>query len=319
MISLDDNMVDKAARFLWTSGRVLEQRRFAYLFGGESDRGGVLTALDAYRSPDGGYAFGLEPDVRGPAGQPIAVPAALRVLRETASLPGPEATRICDWLTAHTAPDGGVPAVLASLRPYPRPPWLPIPDRLAGDLLATGQIAGPLLAAGVEHPWLAAAGDFCRLAIEGLERTHPYEAEAAVAFLDGVPDRSWAARQARRLGELVREQRIVLLDPAHPEGARLAPGYAAGEYHLPHDYAPRPDSLARAWFTRTELERGLRHLAAGQQEDGGWPIHWAEWAPTTRVEARPGVTLAALLTLRAYDRDANGDPDGDPDGDASRR
>jgi hypothetical protein len=299
---IDDAVIGNAARFLWTSGRVLEQRRFEFLFGGRADPAGVLAALDAYRSQDGGYAFGLEPDVRGPAGQPISVPSALRVLAETGSLHDVQAMRICDWLAENTAADGGVPAVLPSLRAYPRPPWLPIGDEPAGDLLATGQIAGPLLRAGVKHHWLEPASGFCRHAIEQLEQTHPYEAEAAVAFLDGTPDRAWAGPQAKRLGELVRDQRIVLLDPDHPEQACLSPGYAPGEYHLPHDYAPRPDSLARTWFTDAEMDRSLRHLADSQQDDGGWPISWAQWSPTSDMEARPGMTLTALLILRVYGR-----------------
>lgn len=299
---IDDKVIGNAGRFLWLSGRVLDQRRFEFLFGDEAEPAGVLTALDAYRSKDGGYAFGLEPDTRGPAAQPISVPSALRVLEETGSLHGARAVRICDWLAKNTAADGGVPAVLPSLRAYPRPPWLPISDEPAGDLLATGQIAGPLLRAGVEHHWLETAAGFCRGATEHLQQTHPYEARAAVAFLDGAPDRSWAGRQARRLGELVRDQRIVLLDPDHPEQARLSPGYAEGEYHLPHDFAPRPGSLARTWFTGAEMDRSLRHLAGSQQADGGWPISWAQWSPTSEVEARPGMTIAALLTLRAYDR-----------------
>lgn len=300
---VNDSMIDRAGRFLWASGRVLEQRRFAFLFGDPPEGpAGVLAALDAYRSADGGYAFGLEPDVRGPAAQPIALPSALAVLAETGALHGTRAQRICDWLAGAAAPDGGVPAVLPSLRPYPRPPWLPVRDQPAGELLATGQIAGPLIRGGTRHPWLDTAADFCRRSIEQLQRTHPYEAEAAIAFLDAVPDRRWARRQAARLGELVRAQRIVLLDPDRPEQACIAPGYAPGEYHLPHDFAPRPDSLARAWFSAAEFDRGLRRLAGLQQQDGGWPVRWARWSATAEAEARSGVTLAALLTLRGYDQ-----------------
>jgi hypothetical protein len=297
---IDNDMIGRAGRFLWTSGRVLEQRMFAFLFGGEAGPEGVLAALNAYRSPDGGYAYGLEPDVRGPASQPVAIPAALRAMEAAGALRGPEALRICDWLAGCTASDGGVPAVLPSLRPYPRPPWLPVPDEPAGSLLATGQIAGLLLRGGISHPWLGPATGFCRQAIENLEQTHPYEAEAAVEFLDGSPDKTWALKQAKRLGSAVREQRIVLLDPQRRQEARIAPGYAPGEYHLPHDYARRPDSLARAWFTDAEMDRSLRYLADSQQRDGGWPVRWAEWSPTVHAESRPGVTLTALLTLRAH-------------------
>ncbi len=302
MERLNDKTTEQAGRFLWESGRVLEQRRFDHHFGAASARG-ALAALDAYGTADGGYAFGLEPDVRGPAPQPIAVPAALRVLAEAGALGGERARRICDWLSTVTAPDGGVPAILPTLRPYPRPPFLPVPDDGVppGDLLATGQITGPLLEHGVEHPWLAGATDFCRRAIEALETTHPIEAESALDFLGGCPDRPWALRQTERLGRLVREQRLVLLDPSDPGDIEPAPGYAPGELHLPHDYAPVPDSPARSWFTDAEIGRGLDHLAAQQRSDGGWPVGWALWSAGTEKEARPGVTLEALLTLRAYD------------------
>ncbi|MFF7455835.1 hypothetical protein [Kitasatospora sp. NPDC008115] len=297
--------LDAAARFLWTSGRVIEQRRFAHLFGAEPDPEGVLAALNAHLSPDGGFAYGLEPDVRGPASQPIAVPTALLALEEAGALDQARAGLVCDWLAEVAAPDGGVPVALPTLRPYPRPPFLPVPDEGAkpvGELLSTGQIVAPLLRQGIEHPWLTAATAFCRTAVENLGATHPYEAGAALRFLDAAPDTVWARDAAARLGRLVREQRIVLLDPDRPEEARIAPGYAPGEHHLPHDYARTPDSLARDWFTEQELTRSLDHLAATQQPDGGWRIHWALWSATTESEARPGVTLQALITLRAYDR-----------------
>ncbi|MGX1135377.1 hypothetical protein RKD49_007567 [Streptomyces glaucescens] len=67
----------------------------------------------------------------------------------------------------------------------------------------------------------------------------------------------------------------------------VPPGYAPGEHHFPHDYAPTPDSLAR--------------LAALQRPDGGWPVCWAHWAPTTENEARPLVTVEALRILAAWD------------------
>ncbi|MFF2820791.1 hypothetical protein ACFVT9_35335 [Kitasatospora cineracea] len=300
MARIDDSAIDRAAGYLWTAGRVLEQRRFTHLFGEDPDPAGVLAALDAYRAPGGGWAYGLEPDVRGPAAQPLAAGAAARILAEADALNGPRGTELCDWAATLTTDEGGVPAVLPSLRRYPHPPFLPIADDPPAELLSTGQIAAPLLRAGLQHPWLTGAAEFCRRAIEAIGTTHPYEVITAVGFLDAAPDRAWAGQQADRLGELVREQQLVLLDPAHPEQVRLAPGYAPGEFHFPHDLAPTPDSLARSWFTDAETERGLDQLAAAQLPDGGWPITWARWSAATEHEARPGVTLAALRTLRAY-------------------
>jgi hypothetical protein len=38
-------MFSNAGQFLWMSGRVLEQRRFEFLFGGATEPAGVLAAL----------------------------------------------------------------------------------------------------------------------------------------------------------------------------------------------------------------------------------------------------------------------------------
>jgi len=297
-----NEIISSAAAFVWASGRVLEQRRFEVLFGGAPDGSGLAAAVAAYRTADGGYAYGLEPDVRGPAPQPLTAATALATLEDAGPLDAATVTSVLDWLTTVTTAEGGVPAVLPTLAAYPRPPWLPIAGEPTADLLATGQILGPVLRSGVAHAWIGPAVEFARRGVEAMEQTHPYGVESALMFLEAAPDRAWAAEQAARLGKLLREQRTVLLDPAHPEDAVITPGYAPGEYHLPHDYAPKPQSLARAWFSDEEMERSLDHLAASQDSDGGWPINWAKWSPTTEMEARPGVTVKALRVLRAYGR-----------------
>jgi hypothetical protein len=296
------SVLDRAATFLWTSGRVLEQRRFEVLFGGAPDGSGLAAALDAYRTQEYGYAYGLEPDVRGPEPQPLAAAIALQVLEDAGRLDEAGVMPLLDWLTTVTTPEGGVPVVLPTLADYPRPPWLPVDAEPSADVLATAQILGPVLRSEVRHPWVDGAARFARRGVEAMEETHPYGVESALMFLEAAPDRAWATAQAERLGKLLREQRMVLLDPAHPEEAAIAPGYANGEYHLPHDYAPTPTSLARPWFSDEEMHRSLDHLAASQDPDGGWPITWAKWSPTAEFEARPGATLKALRTLRAYGR-----------------
>ncbi|MEY9863980.1 hypothetical protein ABH935_009634 [Catenulispora sp. GAS73] len=295
-------ITDRAETFLWTSGRVLEQRRFEVLFGRAPDGSGLAAALAAYRTGDGAYAYGLEPDIRGPEPQPLTAATALTILEDAGRLDAASVTPVLDWLSTVTTAEGGVPAVLPTLGAYPRPPWLPVTVEPAADVLSTGQILGPVLRSGVTHPWIPGAVEFARRGVEAMEQTHPYGVESALMFLESAPDRAWAREQADRLGKLLREQRMVLLDPAHPEDTPVAPGYAPGEYHLPYDYAPSPDSLARAWFSDEEMRRSLDHLAASQDPDGGWPITWAKWSATTEVEARPGATVKALRVLRAYGR-----------------
>ncbi|MCQ4082931.1 hypothetical protein NGB36_20585 [Streptomyces sp. RB6PN25] len=293
--------LERAGQFVWLTARVLEQRRFAHLFLG-SAADGVEAALVAYRNDDGGYGHALEPDLRGPVSQPLHTALALRVLDEIGRCNRPRAESVCRYLTSVSTPDGALPGVHPSLRGYPFAPWIQPADDPAGDLLATGPVVGALHRNGVWHAWLFRATDFCWAAVEALEKTHPYEVEAAVAFLDAAPDRPRAEATAERLGHLVREQGLAVLEPDRADRYPVSEGYAPGEHHYPHDFARTPGSLARRWFTDAEIDRSLDFLAASQEDDGGWPIRWRAWAPGTRLESRPGVTIESLLTLRAYGR-----------------
>ncbi|MDJ0341623.1 hypothetical protein QMK19_16690 [Streptomyces sp. H10-C2] len=292
----------RAGHFVWLTARVLEQRRFAYSFLDGPDEA-VEAALNAYRNDDGGFGHALEPDLRGPVSQPLHTAHALRVLDGIGRCGGQRAERVCRYLTEVSTAEGALPAVHPSLHGYPSAPWIPVVDEPKGDLLATGPVVGMLHRNGVWHAWLFRATDFCWAAIDALDTTHPYEAEAAVAFLDSVPDRARARAAAHRLGQLVREQRLAVLDPDRADEYPVSPGYAPGEYHFAYDFARTPDSLARQWFTDAELERSLDFLAAEQGEDGGWPMRWRAWAPGTRLEWRPIITIEALRTLRVYGRD----------------
>ncbi|WP_030235433.1 MULTISPECIES: hypothetical protein [unclassified Streptomyces] len=295
-----DSTVTRAERFVWLTARVLEQRLFAHQFrGGAPDP--VETALDAYRNEDGGYGHALEPDLRGPVSQPLHTAHALGVLDAVGRCAGQRVERVCRYLTSVSTADGALPAIHPSQRGFPTAPFVPVVDDPPSALLATGPVVGLLNRNEVWHAWLFRATDFCWQAVESLEESHPYEIEAAVAFLDSAPDRPRAQAAADRLGRLVRAHRLAA-DPDDLDAYPVSPGYAPGEHHFPHDYARTPHSLARSWFTDDEMARSLDHLASEQQEDGGWPVRWRHWAPAPTMEARPLVTIEALRTLRSYGR-----------------
>uniref|UniRef100_A0AAU2VL87 Uncharacterized protein n=1 Tax=Streptomyces sp. NBC_00008 TaxID=2903610 RepID=A0AAU2VL87_9ACTN len=301
MAGIGESPLTRAEQFIWLTARVLEQRRFAHHFlDGSADA--VETALAAHLNEDGGYGHALEPDLRGPVSQPLHTAHALSVLDSIGRCGGIRVERICRFLTDVSTKEGALPALLPSQRGYPAAPFIPIVDDPPAELLATGPVVGLLHRNAVWHAWLFRATDFCWAAVDALQVSHPYEIEAAVAFLDGVPDRSRAEAAADRLGRLVREQRLAVLDPEQRAEYPVAAGYAPGEQHFPYDYARTPESLARRWFTDAEMELSLDHLAAGQQADGGWPVTWRQWAPGTALEGRPLVTLRALRTLRAHGR-----------------
>ena len=70
-----------ATAFMATHARLLDRRRFELLCGrGEPTE--VLAALDGYRNSDGGYGWGLEPDLRSPESQPAGALHALEVFAE---------------------------------------------------------------------------------------------------------------------------------------------------------------------------------------------------------------------------------------------
>ncbi|MEU2830479.1 hypothetical protein ABZ667_17690 [Streptomyces lavendulae] len=291
----------RAEQFIWLTARVLEQRRFAFHFlGGDADA--VDTALGAYLGDDGGYGHALDPDLRGPLSQPLHTAHALRVLDSLGRCAGQRIERLCRHLTGLSTPEGALPLVRPAPRDHPVAPYHPVRDDPPGELLTTGPVVGVLHRNRIWHAWLFRATDFCWERIETLRHSHPYEVQSAVAFLDGAPDRARAAAAADRLGRLVRERHLVVLDPGRREEYAPAPGYAPGELLFPYDYARRPESLARSWFTDEEMRRSLDFLAAEQQPDGGWPVRRRAWAPGSSLERRPIATLEALLTLRAYGR-----------------
>ena len=72
----------------------------------------VLAALEGYRNSDGGYGWGLEPDLRSPESQPAGALHALEVFAEVGPVSSARAVAVCDWLTTATLDDGGLPFAL---------------------------------------------------------------------------------------------------------------------------------------------------------------------------------------------------------------
>lgn len=207
---------------MWLNARVLEQRLFAYHFrGGTPDP--VETALDAYRNEDGGYGHALDPDLRGPVSQPLHTARALRVLDAVGRCGGQRAERVCHYLTSVSTPDGALPLLRAGGEAGLTAPFVPVVADPPGELLATGPVVGLLHGNEVWHAWLFRATDFCWQAAESLESSRPDEIEAAVAFLDTAPDRPRAQAAADRLGRLVRERRLAVLDPDDLDAYPLSP------------------------------------------------------------------------------------------------
>ena len=277
-----------AQQFLAAHARVLDRRRFERLFLG-GDPESVRDAVAAYRNADGGFGHGLEPDGRTPGSQPAATEQALRILHQADAWDELLAEDACDQL-ARTAPaDGGAIFVDPNVEGWPHAPWWQPEDGLPASLVSTGQIAGTLHARGVAHPWLARATELMWARIDTLEAPGAYELYGVLRFLDHVRDRERAAAALVRVEPALRS--VVTLDPEAP-----------GETHSPLDFAPAPSSIARPLFDDATIAAHLDHLAAGQQDDGGWTFNFPAWSPAAEADWRGCFTVDALDTLRRNGR-----------------
>jgi hypothetical protein len=283
-----------AAAFMATHARVLDRRRFQLLLD-DGDPGAVLAALDAYRNADGGYGWGLEADLRSPRSQPGAALHAFEVFEDVAPVTRPHAVELCDWLSSVTLPDGGLPFALPVAHPAGCAPFWVQADPTVSSLQITAIVAAtahrvaahdPAVAA---HPWLARATQYCLAAIRAIDvAPHALVLAFAMRFLDAAYDtHPEAAALLDGLGKYI------------PAGGLLhVEGGLEEEMMRPLDFAPAPDRPVRTFFTPESISAELRRLADQQQDDGGWPVDFANYSPAAALEWRGYITVSAVSILR---------------------
>jgi hypothetical protein len=292
---------DRAAAesFMATHARILDRRRLE-LRQGRTGADGVLAALDGYRNPDGGYGWGLEPDLRSPESQTGAALHAFEVFDEIGPATAPQAVALCDWLGSVTLPDGGLPFALpVGLKAGSGPWWLEADPSVSSQQITTITAANAQRVAAhdpavASHPWLERAGEYCLSAIDSMdEAPFAYVLAFSVRFLDTLHDSrpERAEPLLERLGEFV---------PA--DGRVPVRGGAEGESLHPLDLAPFPDRPARALFTDEVISADLDRLESLQQEDGGWVVDYLRISPAGAMEWRGYATVRAIAILTANGR-----------------
>jgi hypothetical protein len=287
-----------AAAFLAGSGRVLDRRRFGLLTG-SGDPDAVVAAVDAYRNADGGYGWGLEPDLRSGTSQPGGALHALEAFADLAPATTPRVVEVCDWLVSASLADGGLPFALPVPDPAACAPFWVQADPAASSLQITAVVAATAFRVGASdpvvaaHPWLARATAYCFEAIGALDASaHAMELAFAVQFLDA------AGRVHPEAARLV--EALAPLIPA--DGLLHVAGGAEDEFMRPLDFAPFPRGPARELFAPSVVGAELDRLAAGQQDDGGWTVDFDSYSPAAALEWRGHRTVNALVLLRANGR-----------------
>jgi len=283
-----------AADFMAAHARVLDCRRFELLEGGEN-AAGVLGALDGYRNPDGGYGWGLEPDLRSPESQPGSAHHAFEVFAEVAPATTPHAPTLCDWLDSVTLPDGGLPMALPLGIDAGSAPWWSSADPEVSSLQITTVATAEAQRVAArdrevaEHPWLERATNYCLDAIDAMdEAPFAYVLAFSIRFLDAVHDtRPEAAGLLEKLAEHV---------PA--DGRIRVTGGTEDEALHPLDIAPYPDRPARELFSPDVVAADLERLAGLQQDDGGWTVDYQKISPAGSLDWRGYATVRAVDILR---------------------
>ena len=281
-----------ARSFMAAHARPLDRRRFELLTG-SGDPAAVVAAVNGYRNPDGGYGWGLEPDLRAPESQPACALHAFEALAETGPATAPEATALCDWLAGATLPGGGLPFALPVSDPAACAPFWANADPAVPSLQITAFVTAAAQRVAdhdpgvAEHPWLAAATGFCLDAIAGLDRQpHAIELTASLQLLDAVHgSRPEAAGLIEKLGAFI-----------PPDGRVAVAGGLADEVIRPLDLAPAPGPV-RDLFTAGLVEAELRDLAAEQRGDGGWEVDFQSYSPAAALEWRGYATVRAVAIL----------------------
>ena len=288
--------LDAAGAFLAGHGRMVDRRRFELVLG-KGDPAAAVAAVAAYRNPDGGYGWGLEPDLRSTTSQPGGALHAFEVFADLAPTTTPEAAVLCDWLDSVSLPDGGLPFALPIPDPAGCAPFWVDADPNAASLQITAVVAAvahqvarhdPAVAG---HPWLDRATHYCLRAIAALP-AEPFALELAFAvrLLDMIADdRPDAAQLLSALGRHIPDNGLVPVI-----------GGAPGESMRPFDFAPHPNGAARRLFAPEVIDAELTRLAQQQRPDGGWEVDFASYSPAAALDWRGHATVRAVTILRSH-------------------
>jgi hypothetical protein len=279
-----------AASFMASHARMLDRRRFELLFQG-GDAAAVLAAVDAYRNADGGYGWGLEPDLRARESQPGGALHAFEAFADAGPVTSPHAAELCDWLASVTLPDGGLPFGLPVADPAGCAPFWANADPEVSSLQITAFVATAAHRvarhdeAVARHPWLARASEYCAGAIDALgEAPFALVVYASLGFADVTEDTARLEALSRHIP---------------PDGRLRVTGGAEDEAIRPIEMAPFPGRPVRDLFDPELIAADLERLGDEQQDDGGWRVDFRSYSPAAELEWRGYATVRALSMLRS--------------------
>lgn len=291
---MDKTVLEKAKTFIYSNGRLLDRRRFEYLFEGGSQEA-VISALAAYQNEDGGFGNALEPDIRCPHSQPVPTEFALTVMDELGYFDREIIAGVARYLKKITVQTGGFPLAFRELNDYPHAPWWKVKEDNMANINPTGRIIGLLLKQDVvteffNEAWFERSLQYVWGYIENGAPAGYHDGVQWISFLEHTPDRS---RAEATLASKV--------DPFFSKADSIERDHnAEGYVQKVLDWVPSRESYAAKFITEEEFQTHLHDLIKKQQEDGGWPIFWPELSPGVGMEWRGSITVDRLKTLSSF-------------------
>ncbi len=301
---------EEARDYIQIQGRPLEKARFNLEFEGDPVDD-VLTQLAKFQNPDGGFGNALEPDLRTPVSSALATEIGLRTLAElNTPADHPMVKSAVQYLLDTYDPDTQVWRVIPeNASDHPHAPWWQ--DSLERSLAETFDKYLIIPRAGilallyhyaelVPADWLATVTTVAMTTIQTMTD----------AQFDGGGDTLGYTQHLAAAPNLPAEFRAYLVPRIKTIAAQNVERDPAKwtEYCAPPlKFAPNPDSIAADALADC-IPTQLDYLIETQTPAGYWDVNWTwgdfypEVWPQARQEWRGDLTLANLLTLRAYGR-----------------
>lgn len=304
MTTLSPDALANALAFLDDHARPLERALGAHVLG-NGDAHDVLTALDTFQRPDGGFGAGLEPDLQLAGSSVLATTVALQVLRQIDAPASDKRVLGAMAYLARTFEPGlqSWPLVPPNTDDAPHAPWWSVGDDFAASWRQFQGNPKPEIAGYLLH--------WSELAPAGLANV----AEQAISWLEAwqeeveMHDLLCFVRllETPALPEPLRDRLMGRLTPAVEASVATSPEAWAGYGLQPLEVASTPASPFAPMLAEA-LDANLDWLLTRQGEDGAWAPAWSwfglydEAWPTAQQAWKGVLTVKALARLRAFER-----------------
>ncbi len=306
MKTLSQEAFEKAKEYLYTNGRDLDQRRFEFHFE-DGSQAAVLEALAAFQNEDGGFGWGLEPDLRTEASSVIATSSGFGILREVGASARKSIVQlgVQFLLDSYDNEKGVWPIIPPEVEDAPHAWWWSYADSAKnfGNFLVNPRaaIAGhlqhysPLVQANFLAKVKAAVLEMLTTYTDNIGH-HDFECYLGLADAEGLPQNE-KEQIVKKLVQLISGS----LD-MNPEK------WDSGEVFKPLVVAPMPDSALSDFIDSELVHKNLDIEIDGQLANGSWPLGW-DWSPIDQAawnaaesDWKGYLIVNKLRMFRAYGR-----------------